>query len=210
MSARIEMAGMVVGRLTVLELAENDKRHRAQWLCQCSCGTTKVLGGIALRRKAILSCGCLRDEKIAAVRRTHRMTRSPEYHVFSGMVARCENKKNGRYHRYGGRGIKVCSRWRDNFEVFLADMGERPSSKHTIERLDNDGDYEPGNCVWATRKQNDRNTSTVKLNQALAADAKLVRNSGDNLSAWAREHGVSQATAWNAATGKTWGDGDAA
>ena len=210
MSARIEMDGMVIGRLTVLQRAENDARGRAQWLCQCSCGETKIICGVHLRRKAILSCGCLRDEKIATVRRTHGLARTPEYNVFPGMIDRCENHKNKRYGRYGGRGIKICIGWRNSFATFIADMGKRPSPKHTIERLDNDGDYEPGNCVWATRKQNGRNTSTVKLSRSLAAAAKLVRDSGDNLSAWAREHGVSQATAWYAATGRTWGDGDAA
>ncbi|MES0207901.1 hypothetical protein NKJ93_02225 [Mesorhizobium sp. M0028] len=88
----------------------------------------------------------------------HGKTGSPEYFTWAGMRQRCSNPKTPNYDRYGGRGISVCSRWANSFVNFYTDMGPRPSIGHTIERLENDGDYEPGNCVWAVKKRQANNT----------------------------------------------------
>jgi hypothetical protein len=82
----------------------------------------------------------------------------PEYTVWEQMISRCENRKNKDYQRYGGRGIQVCARWRKSFTAFFGDMGTKPSAQHSIERQNNDGDYEPNNCCWATRREQVRNT----------------------------------------------------
>ena len=87
-----------------------------------------------------------------------RKMREPEYRCWANMIQRCENPKNKRFDQYGARGITVCERWRNSFESFLADMGKKPTAKHTIERKNNDGNYEPSNCVWATRSEQMRNT----------------------------------------------------
>ena len=130
------------GKLTVIrEVAHiGDRRAFKLW---CDCGNTCVVKLINLSRGKTRSCGCL----AYANRRTHGMSRTPTYTVWVSMIGRCENPNNTSYANYGGRGIKVCERWREAAN-FFADMGPRPSSKHEINRIDNDGDYEPGNVEW--------------------------------------------------------------
>jgi hypothetical protein len=105
-----------------------------------------------------VSCGCHRDAILSGANRTHGKTGTAEHGGWKAMIARCTNPKNRRYHRYGGRGITVCERWRNSFEAFLEDMGPKPSPRHTVDRYpDRDGNYEPGNTRWATPKQQSRN-----------------------------------------------------
>lgn len=136
------------------------------WLCQCDCGTRKVVHQPSLRSGLSKSCGCFRREfsKAAATVHGHgnRNRKSPTYVSWGGMISRCQDCKNNQWENYGGRGIKVCSRWR-NFENFLADMGERPSKSHSIDRLNADGDYEPSNCRWATASQQGRNRRNNRM-----------------------------------------------
>lgn len=110
-------------------------------------------------------------------------SRSPEYMVWGTMIQRCGNPKNKKYPEYGGRGIAVCERWRKSFADFLADMGNRPSNEHQIDRIDNDGNYEPSNCRWVTRRQNTQNTR----------HNRLVEFNGETLSLaeWSRRTGFS-------------------
>lgn len=110
------------------------------------------------------------------------MHNSPEYTAWAGMLQRCRNPKNAAYPDYGGRGITVCDAWRDSFEAFYADLGPRPSARHSIDRIDNDGNYEPGNCRWATAKEQNRNTRRARL---LTFDGRTQL-----LSDWGAELGV--------------------
>lgn len=156
---RVDIVGQVFGRLTARRYLGGGR-----WVCDCCCGCQTIVMLCDLRR-ATRSCGCLRRE-LAKTRSlqlsTHGMSKTPEYRVWERMLARCCKSADPAYRNYGGRGISVCVRWQ-NFVNFIHDIGLRPSASHTLERLDNDGNYEPGNCVWATRRSQARNRRTNRM-----------------------------------------------
>ncbi len=157
----VPAVGSRSGRLTVTSLPRTAQvygRSRPVVDTICDCGKPREL--LVEKFGTVLSCGCLRADTARARRLKHGHAagkQSPEYQTWKHMIARCENPAVERYESYGGRGIKVCERWRASFEAFLEDMGPKPSPKHSIERKESDGNYEPGNCIWATRKQQDNN-----------------------------------------------------
>ena len=157
--------GMVFHRLTVVEFCGTTKGgHSRLWKCVCECGKFKVVRAGCLRSGHTKSCGCIKDEKFIIRNTTHGLTKAPEYHIWQAMISRCYHKKNIGFKNYGGRGITVCERWRKSFAAFFEDMGPRPSAKHSIDRFpDNDGNYEPGNCRWATIDQQVTNKRTTVL-----------------------------------------------
>lgn len=128
--------------------------------CICDCGAEAAVVGKQLRAGRSTSCGCYREDVRPLLNRQHgvRADHPAEYHVWKAMIQRCESPTATRYNLYGGRGIKVCDRWHD-VRAFVADMGPRPSDQHSIERQDRDGDYEPGNCIWARSREQNQNTS---------------------------------------------------
>lgn len=160
MNKPLDLTGQCFGRLTVTGRAPNNARGGTMWECLCSCGTTKPFWSANLLRGKSLSCGCIRAEQLAArnsmTKRTHAMSKTSEYRIWSGMLTRCTNPRAEDFQHYGGRGIAVCERWM-RFENFIEDMGPRPSSSHSVDRIDNDKGYEPENCYWATNEQQHRN-----------------------------------------------------
>lgn len=155
------------------------------WDCLCDCGNVKIVRSDHLKGGRILSCGCLFVEKMRAIKTTHGKTGSRAYRIWRNMITRCTNSNIAidDWNRYGGRGIKVCDRWKNSFEAFLGDMGE-PNQGMSLDRFpDVNGDYEPGNCRWATSKEqcnNKRNNHMVEFNGKTMTIAQWAEETGIN------------------------------
>lgn len=147
----IDLQGLHFGKLYVVRRTENTKQGGAVWECRCDCGTVKPVRSGELRRGDARSCGCGVKEVQRKRLTTHGMSRTRIYKVWRAMHDRCYNPKTRSYKTHGARGIKVCERWH-TFENFYEDMGDKPMGK-SIERINNDGGYEPLNCKWATPKE---------------------------------------------------------
>ncbi len=158
-----DITGQRFSRLVVLQTLPGTGKIRPRCVCRCDCEAVVTVLKASLTRGATQSCGCQGRENLLAANITHGKTGTPEHKVWCWIKDRCLNPNSRIYRYYGGRGIKICDRWL-KFENFLADMGQRPSPEHEIDRFpDNNGNYEPGNCRWATRSQNVRNTRANRL-----------------------------------------------
>ena len=160
MSARIDLTGKRFGGWKVLEYAGYSESKKPMWLCVCDCGERRDVEGQSLRNGLTSSCGCQKGLAIAKARRTHGASYKKSYQVWRDMMRRCTVKSSPNWRHYGGRGISVCERWQ-SYENFVADMGEPPEDL-TLERNDNDGNYELSNCRWATVAEQNRNKRTSR------------------------------------------------
>jgi len=167
--------GKRFGQLTVIRRAENDNAGKARWLCQCDCGNKCTVSGHNLRLRPNITCGCYR-------RRQSGLSDTAEYHSWHSMIGRCNNPKSISFHNYGERGISVCHEWYE-FKTFLSDMGEMPRKGYSLDRIDNNGNYEPSNCRWATRQEQDCNKRT---NRYLSIEGKTK-----TITQWANEYNIS-------------------
>lgn len=188
------LAGRVFGQLRVLGPVEKKwypKVTHIVWLCVCDCGNeTRTTTG-RLMNSVTKSCGCRRRKSMPGLKHGYAKTRTgavaPEYRIWTHMIGRCHNPNDGAYADYGGRGIYVCDEWRGNFEAFLAHVGRRPSSALSIDRIDNNDGYRPGNVRWATRSEQNSNRRkyTNKGRTMIEYDGRT-----QSIANWARELGV--------------------
>lgn len=186
----IDRTGEKFGRLTIIGRADNIGRQVA-WSCVCDCGSERVIQGINLTSGHTVSCGCFKRDfmtRYSAECITHGMTKHPLFKTWEGMIARCHNPKATSWDNYGARGIVVCDEWRDPItgpKAFFDYMGERPVGAN-IDRKDNNGNYEPGNVQWKTKKENLRNRRITVMIEAFGESRTLIE--------WAEELNMSEDT----------------
>ena len=183
MTKLIDMTGCEVHGIKVIARAGH-RAGKPSWECICACGTKFIAAGSALRAGRAKACGECSRESARQSNIKHSDTGSKEFTTYSAMKARCYDQKNKQYARYGGRGITVCERWLDSYMNFLSDMGRKPTPKHSLERMDTNGIYEPSNCVWATLEQQANNRSN---NTRIEINGRT-----QNLTQWAKETGLNR------------------
>lgn len=186
----MDISGGKYGRFRVIRRNFPNYRGSAMWRCICECGEIRIVNGCSLRSGNSSSCGCLKREKISKSHLKHgfntRRLRTPiikkTYDAWIEMKRRCYNDKCANFKNYGGRGILVCDRWKQNFNNFLSDMGKPPSLSHSLDRIDNNGIYEPKNCKWSTRMQQNSNT---RRNRFITIDGQTF-----HVMEWSRRSGI--------------------
>ena len=178
----VDLTGQTFGRLTVIRRQENTKAWKTRWECLCECGKTIIIQGGNLKNGHTQSCGCLRIE--AAY--THGLCGSPEYRTWDHMIQRCTNPKTTHFSDYGGRGITVAPEWMASFPAFYEHIGPKPTAKHTIDRINNNLGYFPGNVRWATQKEQLKN---IRRNHNITYAGETM-----TITEWATRLGMAEST----------------
>jgi len=173
-----DLTGRRFGRLLVICRDTNNKPGKVKFVCRCDCGNTKSVSSSLMTRGKAISCGCYRKERLTTHGASRRGRVRPEFKTWCGMKDRCLNHNSRLYAYYGGRGITIHPTWVKDFSAFLSSVGERPSPSHSLDRIDNDGNYEPGNVKWSTAKEQIHNRRIVnnmqnEINQLKATIAQL-------------------------------------
>lgn len=188
----IDRTGLRYQRLVVTSRCKGKHPKKTYWECECDCGQKLVVAAGNLASGNTGSCGCLQVERASEANRTHGRVSDSVWQIWQGINRRCLSPGRANYSDYGGRGIEVCGRWSretpGGFENFLADMGERPSKRHSIDRIDNDGNYSPENCRWATQTEQANNQ---RRNVTFTHNGRT-----QTITQWARETGVNISTAF--------------
>jgi hypothetical protein len=200
---RVDMTGRVFGRLTALEPVGR-RGTNVTWRCRCECGTEVVAAGNDMRAGLKQSCGCLRRELAKRTEHGHMVGKkpSPTYSSWRAMLKRCYSPRNRSYADYGGRGIIVCERWR-SFEPFLSDMGDRPEGT-SLDRIDVNGNYEPGNCRWLAVGQQQWNRRCSVLSPQLAQEIVGRHEHGESMASIGRRLGINRFTVNTVVRGLAW------
>jgi hypothetical protein len=192
---KIDIVGQKFGMLTVVSeiSVESGKRRRVS--CVCDCGNKTNVIAITLMFGKTISCGCYKNKVLIERSTTHGKTGTREYRAWYSIKRRCNTSSYCNYKNYGGRGITVCDRWKDSFENFYADMGDAPEGT-SIDRIDNNGNYEPSNCRWATDKEQRRNMRTNHM--------ITFSNKTQCVADWASELGISQSAIYSRLNKLNW------
>ncbi|MET9138881.1 hypothetical protein [Streptomyces parvulus] len=197
MAVSLNLIGQTFDRLTVIAPAGHDRQGRRLWRCTCSCGAQEAVTTTDnLRRGRTRSCGCLAREGKANRVRTHGQHSTPLYETWCNIIRRTTNPKHTSYANYGGRGITVCPEWRESFEAFARDVGPTYQAGLSIDRIDVNGHYEPGNVRWATPTEQARNMRRNRLVTAFGQTKTIAE--------WAELHQLNYQTLFNRLTRSGW------
>lgn len=175
----IDLSGSKYGKLRALS-RDDSRKSRVFWLCRCDCGSLKSVSADKLRAGTTISCGCMKISRAGNLNKSHGMTNTKEYRAWRSMINRCYNKKVSSYGLYGGRGISVHKDWIGSFQSFYSHIGEAPSPRHSIDRINYNGNYEPGNVRWATDVEQANNRRNNRIVEDKGITRTLSQYCNDN------------------------------
>jgi len=185
----IDLTGKTFNQLTIIHKNGTDKYGKPMWFCECTCGNTKTILGTSIRNGSTKSCGCLRKKQLSQRVKTHGLSKTVEYKIWKGIKKRCFNSSCKAFPNYGGRGITICDIWKNDAQAFIDYIGSRPSNEYSIERINNNKNYEPGNIKWATRQEQNGNQRSNRL--------ITIKDKTKNVAQWGKISPVATSTIYS-------------